>query len=131
MAQGREWTTEERNVIIQSLQPYLELGFSRNRACGCIGLAPQTLSNWISQDEALGMKIQGWENAMNKLALENIRTAMLKEGEESKSETSKWYAERKMKDDFSTKQETDLTSGGKPIIQIPMEIAQKNGLNTE
>ena len=131
MAQGREWTTEERNVIIQSLQPYLELGFSRNRACGCIGLAPQTLSNWISQDEALGMKIQGWENAMNKLALENIRTAMLKEGKESKSETSKWYAERKMKDDFSTKQETDLTSGGKPIIQIPMEIVQKNGLNTE
>ncbi len=108
MAQGREWTKEEKETIIQSLQPYLELGFSRNRACGMIGLAPATLSNWIKEDEALGMKIQSWENAMNRLALANIRDAMQREAEleeDIRKENSWKWAERKMKDEFSTRNE--------------------------
>ena len=110
MAQGKEWTAEEREMIIQSLKDYLEVGFSRNKACGFIGLAPATLSNWIKEDEALGMKIQGWENAMNKLALANIRDAMMKESEmdDNRKDTSKWWSERRMKEDFSTKTETDV-----------------------
>ncbi len=66
MAQGKAWTKEERDVIIQSLQDSLELGFSRNKACEMIGLAPATLSNWVKEQPALGMKLQNWENA-NKL----------------------------------------------------------------
>ena len=38
MAQGRKWTTEERENIIQGIRPYLEMGFSRNKACELIGL---------------------------------------------------------------------------------------------
>lgn len=133
MAQGKEWTTEEREVIMQSLQPYLELGFSRNRACACIGLPPTTLSNWISQDKALGMKIQGWENAMNKLALENIRTAMMKESEDSKADTAKWFAERKMKDEFSTKTEQDINVKElpKPILDVPENNSNQEGDGVE
>ena len=57
MAQGKEWTKEEKEEIIQSLRPYLEMGFSRNRACSFIGLAPSTLSNWCKESASLGMKI--------------------------------------------------------------------------
>ena len=112
MAQGKEWTPEERETIIQSLQSYLEAGFSRNRSCGLIGLAPQTLSNWIKEDEALGMRIEGWENAINKLAMNNIIDAIKKEGEldETRKETTKWWLERKMKNDFSTKVENELSN---------------------
>lgn len=114
MSQGKEFTKEQRDVIIQSLQPYLEMGLSRNRACSLIGLLPQTLSNWLKDDEALLMKIQGWENAMNVLAAANIKSALEKEAEtdDTRKETSKWWAERRMKEDFSTKTEQDITSGG-------------------
>lgn len=120
MAQGKEYTTEQKEIIFESLRPYLELGFSRARACKIIGLDDSTLSKWLSNDEALSIKIQSWENAMNKLALQNIRDAMMKEGEEQKADTAKWYAERKMKDEFSTKSETDLNVKElpKPIMDI-------------
>jgi len=112
MAQGKEWTKEQKDVIIQSLQSYLELGFSRNKACNLIGLAPSTLSNWVSEDEALGIKLEGWENAVNKLAMTNIVDAIKKEGEleETRKETTKWWLERKMKQDFSTKIEQELSN---------------------
>ena len=107
MSQGKEFTTEQRQEIMQSLKPYLELGFSRNKACDLIGLPPTTLSNWAREDEALGMKLEGWENAMNKTALANIQTAMVKETEDGKADTAKWWAERKMKHDFSLKLEQE------------------------
>ena len=113
MAQGKAFTPKQREEIIQSLREYLEMGFSRNKACAFIGLPPGTLSNWVGDDEALGMKLTGYENAMNKLAMANLRDAMMKEGEmdDYRKDTSKWWAERKMKDEgFSTKVEQELSN---------------------
>jgi hypothetical protein len=111
MAQGKAFTTEQRDVIIQSLKPYLEMGLSRNRACSLIGLLPTTLSTWVSDDEALRIKLQGWENAMNVLATANIKSALEKEAEmdDTRKETSKWWAERRMKEDYSLKTEQDVS----------------------
>ena len=128
MAQGKAFTPEQREMIIQSLKDYLEVGFSRNKACSFVGLPPQTLSNWVKEDEALGIKLQGWENAMNKLAMANLRDAMLKEAEmdDNRKETSKWWAERKMKDDgFSTRSEHTGADGKDlptPIIKLDRGI---------
>jgi predicted transcriptional regulator len=115
MAQGKAFTNEQRETIIQSLREYLELGFSRNKACEIIGLAPSTLSNWVKDDEALGIKLQGWENAINKVAMQNILDAINKEGEadDTRKETTKWWLERKMKADFSTR--TDITTNDEKI----------------
>lgn len=118
MAKGKAWTDEQKDMIIQSLREYLELGFSRNKACKLIGLPPQTLSNWIKVDEALGMKVEGWENAINKLAMANIVDALNKESEmddDARKDTTKWWLERKMKKDFSTRVENDLTTNGKEL----------------
>lgn len=125
MAQGREWTTEERETIVQSLRPYLELGYSRNKACNFIGLAPATLSNWISEDEALGIKIQSWENVINTTVMANLKDAIdaeARDQEDKRKDTSKWWAERRMKEDFSTKTEQDLTTNGeslKGVVILP------------
>ena len=126
MAQGKAWTKEQKDVIIQSLKDSLELGFSRNKACEMIGLAPSTLSNWVSEEPALGMKLQNWENAINRIAMSNIRQAIAAETDEEdkKKEITKWWAERKMKDEFSTKVETqnetnitaDVTITGMQIL---------------
>ena len=124
MAQGKGFTPEQRQEIIQSLQPYLEAGLSRNKACDKIGLPPQTLSNWVQNDEALGMKLQGWENATNILAMRNIMDAIAKEAEledDARKETSKWWLERRMKAEFSTRQENTGADGKdlpSPIISL-------------
>jgi hypothetical protein len=117
MAQGKEYTKEQREIIIQSLQPYLEMGFSRNKACEFIGLPPQTLSNWVQQDESLGIKLTGWENVITSLAISNIKQAVEKESEmeDNIKVTSKWWLERKVKD-FSPKQ--DVTTDGEKITGI-------------
>lgn len=113
MAQGKQFTAEERETIIQSLKPYLEMGFSRNKACGFIGLTPATLSTWISQDESLLMKITSWENMINTTVMANLKDAILKESEmpdDLRKENSWKWAERRMKEDFSLKQEMDLNN---------------------
>ena len=117
MAQGKAFTTEERQEIVQSLQPYLEAGLSRNKACEYIGLTPQTLSNWVQDDEALLIKLQGWENATNIRAIRNIMDAIAKEGEmeDARKETSKWWLERRMKQEFSTRTE-NTGADGKDLV---------------
>jgi transposase-like protein len=126
MAQGREWNKEERENIIQSIKPYLEMGFSRNKACQFVGLAPQTLSNWVQEDDSLGILLTSYENVVNTTVMANLVDAIKKEAEtdDSRKETSKWWAERRMKEDFSTKTEVDQKVEGQlGVIQLP----QKNG----
>jgi len=120
MAQGKAYTDEQRQIILESLKEYLELGFSRSKACKLIGFDETTLSKWLSKDEALSMKVEGWENAVNKVAMQNIYDAIKKEGEDQdpRKETTKWWLERRMKQEFSTKTETDITTAGQRINKI-------------
>lgn len=127
MAQGKPYTEEEKASIIESLKPFLEAGLSRNRACESIGFDPTTLSKWVQDSEALSMKLKGWENTLNLLAMSNIASALNKEAEmdDARKETSKWYLERRMKD-FSPKQETDITSDGEKIQTGVIILPSKN-----
>ena len=111
MAQGKEFTTEEKDSIVNSLQPYLQMGFSRNKACQFIGLAPQTLSNWVKANEALGIKLTSWENVVNTVAMQNVVEAINKENEmpeDIRKENSWKWLERRMRDDFATKVDSDV-----------------------
>jgi len=119
MSQGKAFTKEQRVDIIQSLQPYLEAGLSRNKACEYIGLTPQTLSNWVIDDESLLIKLQGWENATNILAMRNVMDAVAKESEmdDARKDTSKWWLERRMKQEFSQRIEQTGKEGGAIEIQ--------------
>jgi hypothetical protein len=132
--QGREWTKEERTTIVQSLKPYLELGFSRNKACSFVGIAPSTISNWVSEDESLGILLTSYENVINTVAMANIRDAINKEAEmdDNRKETTKWWLERRMKEDFSTKTEVDQRVEGQlGVIQIPQKNANTLETPTE
>lgn len=127
MAQGKAYTPVERESIIQSLQPYLEMGFSRNKACEFVGLTPQTLSNWVQDDESLLIKLTGWENVVNTIAVKNIVDSIKRESalpDDIKKENSWKWAERRMKEDFSTRTESDVTSKGERL-----QIAFDNSFN--
>ena len=118
MAQGREWTTEQKEEIIQSIKPYLEMGFSRNKSCSFIGLPPQTLSNWVKEDAALGMKLVSWENVNTALALANIHQAIQNEKilAEEKGDVrvdNSWKLISKIEDGYKDK--VDITSNDKEV----------------
>lgn len=121
MAQGKKFTQQQRENIIKSLQPYLEMGFSRNKACDFIGLTPQTLSVWVQEDEALLMKLTSWENAINTVAINNMKQAVMKEAElddDLRKENTKWWLERRMKHEFSTRLEQTGPEGEALVIQF-------------
>lgn len=105
MSQGKEYTEEEREEIIQSIKPYLELGYSINRACIIAGIPYQTVHNWVNQKETLGIRIKAWQNAVNAEA-RKILVNQIKN--EKDKEISKWWLERREKNDFSTKQEQEI-----------------------
>ena len=125
MSQGKPFTSEQREEIIQSLKPFLEMGYSRNKSCAFIGLPPQTLSNWAIEDEALGMKLVAWENANVALALANVHKALKieSETEDARVDNSWKYLERK-EETFKPKQ--DVTSDDKPVA-VTGFIFEKNG----
>ena len=124
MAQGKAWTREERETIVNSLQPYLEMGYSRNKSCTFIGLSPQTLSNWVQDDDALGIKLVSWENVNTALALANIHQAIrnegMKAGEGDTRMENSWKLISKLEDGYKDK--LDVTSNDKelpaPIISL-------------
>lgn len=41
-------------------------------------------------------------------------------------EHAKWYMERKRKNEFANRTETDITSGGEKIVILPAELTEKN-----
>ena len=129
--QGKGFTKEQKESIIQSLQPYLEMGFSRNKACEFIGLTPQTLSNWVQADESLLMKLTAWENVVNTTVMANLIDAINKESEtdDAKKETSKWWAERRMKKEFSPR--TELTGEEGETLTVPVLVEIINEKPTE
>ncbi|MCA9358483.1 hypothetical protein KC902_04445, partial [Candidatus Kaiserbacteria bacterium] len=101
------------------------------KACSFIGLTPSTLSNWVQADESLGIKLTGWENTVNSLVMANIVDAIRRESEledDIRKENSWKWAERRMKEDFSTKTETDITSQGQQLGVVI--LPPKNNANT-
>lgn len=133
MAQGKAFTTEERETIVNSLRPYLEMGFSRNKACTFIGLSPQTLSNWVVDDEALGIKLVSWENVNTALALANVHQALKNEAilATEKGDVrmdNSWKVLSKLEDGYKDK--LDVTSNNETVKVTGFEFI-KNKDETE
>ena len=129
MSQGKPFTPEEREEIINSIKPHLQMGFSRNKACAFIGLKPQTLSNWVVDSEALGMRLTSWENTNTALALANVYQALqnenelLGEGKEVRADNS-WKLLNVREDGYKPKQ--DITSNDEvlptPILTVTKDV---------
>lgn len=128
MAQGKAYTPKQKETILESLRPHLELGYSRSKSCKFIGLDETTLSKWASSDEALSMKLQSWENTVNTMVMANLVDAIRVEGENQddiRKETTRWWAERKMKNEgFSQKVEQEHSN---PDGNLKTIIINKNG----
>ena len=127
MSQGKPYTKEQKKKILESLEYYLKLAYSRSKACKFIGFDETTLSKWLSNDEALSMKIQCWENSINVKVRENIQ----KKIESGDVNQSNWWAERKMKKEFSTRQELTGEDGGELPILVKFLNVDENNRDTK
>jgi hypothetical protein len=128
MSQGKPFTPEQKATIIESLRPYLEMGFSRNKACRFIALDPTTLSKWVQDDEALSMKLVSWENVNSALALANIHQALKNEsilaGEKGDVRVdNSWKLISKLEDGYKDK--LDVTTNDK---ELPSPIINLDGI---
>lgn len=105
MAQGKEYTEEEKHrIIYEVLKPYFLLGQSLLRACINGRIPYTTLKTWYDKDEVLRKEIESWQTYANSKAEENIVKA-LNEGDR---EISKWWLERRLKKEYSTKIEQEI-----------------------
>ena len=113
MAQGKEFTEEQRQIILESIQPYLELGYSLNKACILAEVEPSTVYKWLEKDEALSKKVASWRNMVSAVAVKNI-VDTIKGNEEAgikpDIENSKWWLSKKEKETFGNN--IDVTSNG-------------------
>jgi|10_taG_2_1085330.scaffolds.fasta_scaffold02700_7 hypothetical protein len=98
MAQGREWDREE---VIEIVKPYLKLGYSVNKSCILAEIPTSTFATWMQNDEVLRKKVAAWRNNINAIARKNV-VESIKEGDNNES---RWWLERKEKEDFSLRQE--------------------------
>jgi transposase-like protein len=121
MQQGKPYTPEEKAQIIESLKPYLEMGFSRRKACAFVGFDDTTLSKWVQADKGLSTKLTGWENALSALALANVHKALRieSETEDARVDSSWRYLERR-EDGFKPKQ--DITSDNEAITNVNINV---------
>lgn len=108
MAKGIKYTAEEKIEIIETIKPYLQLGYSLKRACEYAGVPYSTIQNWLPKDEKLSSEIKAWQGMVNTQARQNIVEHIMgntKKGIKPDLDTSKWWAERRERDDFSVRQE--------------------------
>lgn len=108
MAQGVEYTQQERLELMEAIKPYLQLGYSLKKACEYAGIPYTTIFEWVKGNDTLRTEITAWQGMVNTQARQNIVEHIMgnkKKGIEPSLETSKWWAERREKDDFSVRQE--------------------------
>lgn len=117
MAYNEPWNKDE---IVEALRPYFECGYSVNKACVLAEFPRTTFATWMKEDKELRQKIKSWQNLTSAKARRNLVNAIEK-GDEG---TSKWWLERREKNEFSTLTKTDLTSGGEKIATYDITTDQ-------
>lgn len=132
MSQGKRWTKEQKEKIVQSLKPYFKLNYSVKKACTLAQFPDSTFYKWVEDDPDLGARIRAWQGIVSAKARENIATAIV----EGNITQSNWWAERRERDEFSTKQikteevevKHDLSKEAKKELNDLKKLLQKSGL---
>lgn len=88
-------------TVLQKLEYGFMKGLTDEQACGYADIAPSTLYNYCSDHPEFMERKEQLKNNPSVKAKINIVEAI----EEGNAELSKWWLERKEKNEFSTKQE--------------------------
>lgn len=117
MAQGKPFTDEERNDIIESLKPYLMLNYDikKSHTLAFSNLSEKykdnipeytTIQKWIKNNPSLSVKVKAWRNSISA----NARQVWKDSIDKGNYIASKEWLERIEKETFSTRQEVLVES---------------------
>ena len=98
--------------VLQKLEDEFKKGHSDEEACLIAGIAISSLYNYQREHPDFVEKKHILKTHPSSLAREIIYDKLV----HGDSDMAKWYAERKMKDEFSTKQETELNVSGEVAL---------------
>ncbi len=105
--------------ILEKLDNAFSLGHSDEEACLVAQIDPQTLYNYCKKHPNYSSKKELLKNSPKIVARRNI----VKDLNDGDVKTSKWYLERKAKDEFSNRQELkDVTEEDNEAVKLLREI---------
>jgi len=100
---GKQANTKLDDITIKKLEEAFSIGSDVRAACFYADISTQTYYNWINESEELAEK---FDRLREKPVLKAYQTVVQDLGT---IETAKWYLERKRKNEFSIKRETEHT----------------------
>ena len=107
---GRPTVMTEETV--NKLEQGFAMGFTDEEACLYANISKQTLYDYCKKNPKYIDRKEELKNHPKILAKTNVYNALK---DNKKVEDSKWYLERKVKEEFSQRTETDLTTQGEKI----------------
>lgn len=117
MAQGKQWDKEQ---IVQTLKPYLQLGYSVKKACKLAQFPDSTFYDWINNDDLLRAKVEAWQGMISAKARQNVASSV----DKGNVEDSKWWLERREKREWSTRQEI-TGEDGRPLNDMGQDARER------
>lgn len=92
--------------VVQKLERAFEDGSTITEACHTAGIERQTYYNWLDDDDEFFDRMDRAQEYPDAIAKMNIVRSIKREAkEEIEPENSKWWVERKLKREFSKRQE--------------------------
>lgn len=105
--------------ILTKLENAFSLGHSDEEACLIAEIDPRTLYRYCQKNKSFASKKELLKNSPKIVARRNV----VKKLNDGDLETSKWYLERKAKDEFSNRQEVkDVTEEDNEAVKLLREI---------
>ncbi len=93
--------TKITDEVLRKLKDAFLRGASNSLACIYAGLAESTFYDYCNENERFSEEKEGWKKRPSMKALDIINKSL----QEEDINTAKWYAERKMKEEFSLRTE--------------------------
>ena len=112
---------------IAKLEDAFMYGANDKEACFVAEISKSTFYDYCQANPEFVERIDALRDMTKMLAKRNIARAVKKENEDDKAgvQTSQWYAERKVKDEFSIRQEV-TGKDGKDLIPVDPELKAKS-----
>jgi hypothetical protein len=104
---------EAKPEVVRILIDAFNVDMNVTQACHQAGISRDTYYEWIKKDPVLSDRFEKAQTSTKRLAKSTLRMKLQKEHEELKTNdnadipTTRWWSERRMKDEFSTKTEND------------------------
>lgn len=118
-----EFTLKIRKLVLEG-RNYKEIQ-------SILEINPNTWDAWVWKNyKDFRTNLKNWDNEiLINIAKTNLHTLLNGEDDKIKADLTKFTLSTLDKVNFSTRQETDVTSGGRPIF-MPSEILEKNEIDT-